>query len=188
MTMTLTTAEELGRPTSRDAGRLPLTECLLSMGPVLHRLDYGGRVALIGCQPAEATALLAAAYPLATVDAVDADAAAVQAATRSLRHCAARARCELDVGGPGDLPHGAYDLVCFPHGLGERSDPVADAAAALRALRSSGALMVVEHSRCDSFLDGPVVVGGWLLGAGAARVRVTAATTHGFVLDARATH
>lgn len=181
-----TTTGELDRRSIRDAGHLPLTECLLSMGPVLHRLDYGGRVAAVGCQPPDATALLAAAYPLATLDAVDADVAAVRAATRSLGRSPARARCEIDVGGPADLPHDAYDLICFLRGIGGRVDPVAEARAALRALRSTGALMVVERSRCDSFVEGPVVVGGWLLAAGAAKVRVAAATAHGFVLDARA--
>jgi SAM-dependent methyltransferase len=168
--------------------RPPLTEWLLAMGPVVHRLDYGGRVAALGCIDPRATALLAAAYPLATLDAVDSDAAAVEASRDAIRRVGAGARCELEVGDPDLLAPGTYDLVCLLHGLGECADPVRTARAALRAVRPTGALMVVEHSRSDAFFDGPITVGGWLQRAGVARVRLAAATPHGFVLDARPTH
>jgi SAM-dependent methyltransferase len=157
------------------------------MGPVVHRLDYGGRVAALGCVDPRATALLASAYPLATLDAVDPDATAVEASRDAIRRAGASGRCELEVGGPDLLAAGTYDLVCLLHGLGERADPVGTARSALRAVRPTGALMVVEHSRSDAFFDGPVTVGGWLLRAGAVRVRLAVATPHGFVLDARPT-
>lgn len=139
-----------------------MAEWLLALGPVVHRLDYGGRVAAVGCVDAAAVALLAAAHPLAALDAVGGDTDA--------------------------LPAGAYDLVCFLHGLAEVADPVGAARGALRLVRPTGALVVVEASRSDDFVDGPVTIGGWLLRAGAARVRLVAATLHGFVLDARTTH
>jgi SAM-dependent methyltransferase len=167
--------------------RPPLTEWLLAMGSVVHRLDYGGRVAALDCVDARSTALLAAAYPLATLDAVAPDAVAAEASRHALRRAGAQARCELEVGGPELLAAGSYDLVCFLHGLAEHPDPVGSARAALRAVRPTGALMVVEHSRSDSFADGPVAVGAWLLRAGVARVRLAAATSRGFVLDARPT-
>jgi SAM-dependent methyltransferase len=129
-----------------------------------------------------------AAYPLASLDAVGADPDAARAAGDALRRAGASARCEVEVGGTEVLAPDAYDLVCFLHGLAELADPVGAARAALRSLRPSGALMVVEHTRSDSFFDGPVTIGAWLLRAGAARTRLAASTPHGFVLDARPTH
>ena len=168
--------------------RPAVAEWLLAMGPVVHRLDYGGRVAVLGCSDPLATALVATAYPLAAVDAVDSDPLALDATQEAVRRLGASPRVELEAGGPEHLAAGTYDLVCFLHGLAERADPVGWARAALRALRPTGAVMVVEHTRADAFFDGPVSVGGWLLRAGAARVRLAASTSRGFVLDARPTH
>jgi SAM-dependent methyltransferase len=162
-----------------------VVEWLLAMGPVVHRLDYGGRVAAVGCGNARAVALLASAYPLASLDAVGTDPGQVRSAVDAIRRAGASARCEIELGGTEVLAPGAYDLVCFLHGLAELADPVSVARAALRAVRPTGALMVVEHTRSDAFFDGPVTVGGWLLRAGAARARLAASTPHGFVLDAR---
>lgn len=149
------------RRPSEETTRPAMAEWLLAMGPVLHRLDYGGRVAVIGRADAAEVSLLAAAHPLATLDAVDGDA--------------------------GALPAGTHDLVCILGGLAEAPDPVGSARRALRLVRPTGALAVVEHARSDAFADGPVTVGGWLVRAGAARVRLATATACGFVLDARAT-
>lgn len=168
--------------------RPPVAEWLLAMGSVVHRLDYGGRVAVLGCGDPLAAALVATAYPLAAVDAVDGDAAALEATRAAVGRLGASSRVELESGGPECLAPGTYDLVCFLHGLAVRADPVGWARAALRALRPTGAVMVVEHTRSDAFFDGPVTVGGWLLRAGAARVRLAASTSHGFVLDARPTN
>ena len=168
-------------------GAPAMAEWLLALGPVVHHLDYGGRVAAIGCADPAGVALLAAAHPLAALDAVDGDRAAVAATEEALRRTGASARCALEVGGTDVLPAASYDLVCFLHGLGDEPDPVAAVCRALRLVRPTGTLVVVEHSRSDAFADGPVVVGGWLLDGGAARVRLVAATAHGFVLDARTT-
>lgn len=185
------TASTLVHPTGSGsdgeppAGQRPVTEWLPAMGSVLHRLDYGGGIAAVGCADATAAARLAVAYPLATVDVIDADRAALAAAKAAIDRVGASARCELQVGGPDELAGGAYDLVCFLQGLAERDDPVGWARAAVRSVRPTGAVMVLEGTRADAFFDGPVVVGGWLVRAGAARVRLAAATTRGFVLDAR---
>lgn len=182
------------RPPEHSVGVEPaparpaVAEWLLAMGPVVHRLDYGGRIAVLGCADPLATALLASAYPLAAIDAVDGDARCREATRAAVRRSGASARVEVEAGGPECLAAGTYDLVCALHGLAERADPVGWARAAVRALRPTGAVMVAEHTRADAFFDGPVTVGGWLLRGGAARVRLAVATTHGFVLDARPTH
>lgn len=165
--------------------RPPVAEWLLAMGPVVHPLDYGGRIAVLGCHDAWATALLSAAYPLASVDAVDRDPATVEAARSLAQRLGAGARCELEVASPDALPPAAYDLVCVPDGLTPLDDPSEGARSALRAVRPAGAVMVVERTRPDSFVDGAVAVGGWLSSAGAARVRLGLATPTSFVLDAR---
>lgn len=170
---------------TEGGGRPPVVEWLRAMGPVVHRLDYGGRVAAVGCGDARAVAMLASAYPLAGLDAVGADPGHVRSAADAIRRAGASARCEIEVGSTEVLAPGAYDLVCFLHGLAELADPVGAARAALLAVRPTGALMVVEHTRADAFFDGPVTVGGWLLRAGAARTRLAASTAHGYVLDAR---
>lgn len=119
-----------------------MAEWLLALGRVVHRLDYGGRVAAVGTTDDVDAALLAAAHPLAT----------------------------LDVAPAGSLPAATYDLVCVLSGLVDEPDPVGAAGGALRLVRPTGALVVVERSRSDAFVDGPVTTGGWLLAAGAARV------------------
>lgn len=172
----------------RAAARSLVAEWLLAMGPVVHRLDYGGRVAAVGCGDGATTALLATAYPLATLDALDPDPAAVAAARSAVQRAGAASRCEVVVADAGSLRPGAYDLVCVLHGLALVDDPVALARHALRAVRPTGALMVVEHHCTDAFADGPLVVGGWLQQAGAARVRLASADPQGFVLDARPDH
>lgn len=187
--MAITTLAHLvGDLETEPPARTLVTEWLLAMGPVVHRLDYGGRVAAVGCADGAVPALLATAYPLAALDAVDRDPAAVAAARAAVRRAGAGSRCEFEVADAGSLRSGAYDLVCVLHGLAVVDDPVALARDALRAVRPTGALMVVEHRRTDTFADGPLVVGGWLQEAGAARVRIAAATPHGFVLDARPDH
>lgn len=186
--MPTSTLVQADHPIAHDVPARPaMAEWLLAMGPVVHRLDYGGRVAAVGCGDARAVALLAAAYPLASLDAVDADSDVVRAAEHAVRRIGAGARSEVDVGGAELLAPGTYDLVCFLGGLADLADPVAAARAGLRAVRPTGALMVVEHTRADAFFDGPVTVGGWLLRAGAARTRLAVSTPHGFVLDARPT-
>lgn len=169
-----------GRP-----ARPAVADWLNAMGPVVHRLDYGGRVAAVGCGDGTAVALLASAYPLASLDAVGVDPRHVGPTVDAIRRAGASARCEVEVGGTELLAPRTYDLVCFLHGLAELADPVDAARAALRAARPTGAVMVVEHTRSDAFFDGPLTVGGWLLRAGAARARLAASTPHGFVLDAR---
>ncbi|MFP5322506.1 MAG: methyltransferase [Acidimicrobiia bacterium] len=191
--MAMTTTTEVDRASGLLGGdpapmRPPVADWLLAMGPVVHRLDYGGRVAAVGCGDPAATALLATAYPLASLDAVDPDPPAVAATLAALERAGAASRCEVDVCGPDALRPRAYDLVCVLRGLGTLPDPIAHARAALAAVRPDGAVMVVERSRTDAFDLGPVVIGGWLLEAGASRVRVAAATPHGFVIDARPDH
>jgi hypothetical protein len=141
-------------------GAPAMAEWLLALGPVVHRLDYGGCVAAVGPADDCDVALLAAAHPLAT----------------------------LDVARAGSLPAATYDLVCFLGGLVDEPDPVGAAHDALRLVRPTGALVVVEQSRSAAFVAGPVTTGGWLLAAGAARVRIAAAAAHGYVLDARPAH
>lgn len=141
--------------------RPSVADGLVAMGSVLHRLDYGGRIAAVGPADGSTASGLAAAYPLAEVE------------------CTAT---------PGGLPPGHYDLVCFLGGLAELDDPVGAARAALQAVRPTGAVMVVEPTRTDAFVDGPIAVGAWLARAGAARVRIAHAAPHRFVLDARSTH
>lgn len=146
-----------------DRPRRPaVADWLLAMGPVVHHLDYGGRIAAIGPDDGQATELVRRAYPLAEVEVV--------AATEVLARRPS-----------------AYDLVAFLGGLVPHPEPVAWARAALGALRPAGAVMVVEHGRTDLFGDGPLEVASWLAAAGAARTRLAAAVPHGFVLDSRPT-
>ena len=184
---TSTLIRELERADDRPE-RPPVAEWLVAMGPVVHRLDYGGRVAAVGCRDTRAVAALATAYPLAGLDVVAGDASGVWHTDAALRRIGATGRADVEVGGPEVLAPGTFDLVCFLHGIAELADPVGAARAALRALRADGALMVVEHTRSDAFVDGPLDVGRLLCSAGAARTRLAAATPHGFVLDARPNH
>lgn len=182
----MSTSTLIREPEQDDRAERPaVAEWLVAMGPVVHRLDYGGRVAAVGCGDVRAVAALATAYPLAGLDVVVADASGVDRTDAALRRVGATGRADVELGGPEVLAPGTFDLVCFLHGIAELADPVAAARAGLRALRSGGALMIVEHTRSDAFMDGPLDVGGWLRRAGAARTRLAAATPHGFVLDAR---
>ena len=179
------TSTLMPQDTTGHAGPPPVVDWLGAMGPVVHRLDYGGRVAAVGCGDGGAVALLARTFPLVSFDAVSTAPEQVRPTIEALQRAGASARCEVEADGTDVLAPGAYDLVCFLHGLAELADPVEAARTALRAVRPTGALMVVEHTRSDAFFDGPVTVGGWLLRAGAARTRLAASTPHGFVLDAR---
>ncbi len=149
---------------ARTAGRPHLAEWLVAMGPVLHKLDYGGRLLVVDARHGEASAM-AAAYPLATV-----------AETDTSTHG--------DVAGSG-VEATDFDLVCLFAGLGGVAEPVETARWALGRLHDAGAVMVVEPFAGDAGVRGPVAVGRSLLDAGASEVRVVHTSSDVYVLDGR---
>ncbi|GLZ46007.1 hypothetical protein Acsp06_21920 [Actinomycetospora sp. NBRC 106375] len=136
------------RPLLRDAlarDHLPL------LGDVDAALRAGGRVADVGCGEGWSPIGIARAYPSATVDGFDVDAASVDAARR---HAAAEGvgdRVAVQHAGIEAAEAGAYDLVCAFECVHDMPDPVAVLAGMRRAVAPGGTVLIMDEKVADAF-------------------------------------
>ncbi len=122
--------------------------------PDLHQLldRPGATIADIGCGEGWSTIALARAFPGATVQGYDADAPSTAAATGPAEAAGLSARVGCSGGDAGDAVREAgYDAVFAFECLHDLPHPVAVLAAARRALRPGGVVVVMDEAAGDEF-------------------------------------
>jgi ubiquinone/menaquinone biosynthesis C-methylase UbiE len=126
----------------------------LSGVPDLHALldRPGARVADVGCGEGWSTIALARAYPRATVRGYDVDVPSTTAATRHATDAGLGDRVGFTTGDAATaLPEGEFDAVFAFECLHDLPHPEAVLAAARRALRPGGVVVVMDEAAEEEF-------------------------------------
>ncbi|HVX18237.1 MAG TPA: class I SAM-dependent methyltransferase [Acidimicrobiales bacterium] len=124
---------------------------LPTMPDVVARLQGdGGRVAELGCGSGWASIATARAFPGATVDGFDSDAASIDAAKANAAAAGVGDRARFHVRDAATEEGSGYDLVCCFEALHDMAHPV-EALAAMRQLAApDGAVFVVDERAADA--------------------------------------
>lgn len=115
---------------------------------VLERLNGGGAVADVGCGHGASVAIIAEAYPNATVTGVDFHGPSIDTARERAAEAGVADRCDFQVADARSF-EGEYDLICFFDCLHDMGDPVGALTHAKSRLRDGGAVMLVEPFALD---------------------------------------
>jgi SAM-dependent methyltransferase len=121
------------------------------LGDVDATLRAGGRVADVGCGEGWSGIGIARAYPTATVDGFDVDAASVEAARRHAEDEGVADRVRVHHADVAHADAGAYDLVCAFECVHDMPDPVSVLAAMRRAVTADGTVLIMDEKVADAF-------------------------------------
>jgi 2-polyprenyl-3-methyl-5-hydroxy-6-metoxy-1,4-benzoquinol methylase len=126
------------------------SEWLPAMPDVVPKLERGGRVADIGCGSGWSSIAIARAFPNASIDGYDLDAASIEdaKALAATERCTDRVRFE--VRNAADAPQGSYDLVCCFEALHDMARPVDVLRAMKSTLAPDGTVFIVDQ-RAEPF-------------------------------------
>ena len=135
-----------------------IAEWLPALPGVVEKLNAGAVVADIGCGHGYSTLLMAEAFPNSHFIGIDADVGSIAVARQLAAERGLAERVSFSVRDARDLPDAGFDLVCFFDCLHDMGDPVAAAEAGRLALKTDGALLLVEPFARDRLEDnvGPV--------------------------------
>jgi 2-polyprenyl-3-methyl-5-hydroxy-6-metoxy-1,4-benzoquinol methylase len=112
-------------------------------------------VADVGCGTGWSSIGIAKAYPLASVDGLDLDAASIEDARRNAEANGVAHRVKFEVRDAGDPKlAGSYDLVTAFETIHDMSNPVGTLRA-MRALRKSGGAVVIADERVAEEFTAP---------------------------------
>jgi SAM-dependent methyltransferase len=129
-----------------------LPEALASV-PEVHTLlgRPGARIADVGCGGGWSTLALARAYPDATVEGIDIDAPSIELARANARAGGLEERVDFRLDGGDELADGEYDAIFAFECIHDMAQPVPVLAAARRALRPGGTMIVMDEAVADRF-------------------------------------
>ncbi|HMK10623.1 MAG TPA: methyltransferase domain-containing protein [Acidimicrobiales bacterium] len=132
-----------------------LVQSWLPALPDVHaRLEAGERVRIaeIGCGEGLAAITIARAFPNATIDGFDLDAASIEAATSEARRAGLSDRVSFHARDGGDESiAGSYDLVMAIEMLHDVPDPIAILRTMARLAGDTGVVLVVDERAEDQF-------------------------------------
>ncbi len=111
----------------------------------------GARIADLGCGAGWSSIALARAYPTATVDGFDIDAASVETATANAKAAELSDRVRFTVVDAADLPPGTYDAAFLFECVHDMPRPVEVLSAAARALTPDGFVIVMDEAVAETF-------------------------------------
>ena len=127
------------------------TDWIDAMPDIRGRLrDHGGRVADIGCGQGFSTIAIAKAFPNASVDGIDLDAASIADATRHAAEAGLDGRVRFLHADAAELD-GPYDLILILEALHDMARPADALRAARAALAADGAVLVVDEKVAERF-------------------------------------
>ena len=128
------------------------SEWLPAIPDVHAALERGARVADIGCGDGWSSIGIALAYPGATVDGFDVDAASVAAAGKYAAAHGVADRVSFHLVDGAEAPgRGDYDLVTAFECVHDMPDPVSVLAGARRLVREGGAVVVMDEKVPETF-------------------------------------
>jgi SAM-dependent methyltransferase len=117
---------------------------LPALDGVEERLRAGGRVADVGCGHGASTALMASAYPAATIAASDYHEGSVGQARQRIADAGLADRVTFEVASAQEFGGGPYDLITTFDCLHDMGDPLGAARHVREQLAPEGTWMVVE--------------------------------------------
>jgi SAM-dependent methyltransferase len=126
---------------------------LPALDGVEARLRTGGRVADIGCGHGASTALMARAYPAATIVGSDYHEGSVREARERIADAGLADRVTFEVASAQDFAGGPYDLVTSFDCLHDMGDPLGAARHVREQLAPEGTWMVVEPAAGGSVAE-----------------------------------
>jgi 2-polyprenyl-3-methyl-5-hydroxy-6-metoxy-1,4-benzoquinol methylase len=126
-----------------------VTSWLPALDGMVAKLEAGASVADVGCGHGASTVLMAQAFERSTFIGTDYHEGSVRVARRRAAEAGVQARTSFDALEAVDLSAGTFDLITMFDCLHDMGDPGAAAAAARRALKPDGTLMVVEPAAGD---------------------------------------
>jgi len=143
-----TAQAEMNRPWLEN--RLPAV--LRRDGQVSALLQVpGARAADIGCGAAWSSVAIARTFPGVQVDAVDIDSPTVELARATVTSAGLSDRVHVRCADAGDLDESSYDVVFAFECIHDLPHPVEVLAAARRALRPGGVVVVMDEAVAESF-------------------------------------
>jgi SAM-dependent methyltransferase len=126
---------------------------LPSLDGMLERLTAGGSVADVGCGYGHSTLIMASAFPKSRFVGFDAHPPSVEAAAKLAASAGLTDRVGFEVATAKTFTGGGYDLITYFDCLHDMGDPVGALAHARSALKSDGAVMIVEPFADDAVQD-----------------------------------
>lgn len=126
-----------------------LQEWLPALDGLVERLENGIRVADVGCGHGHSSLIMAKAFPRSDFVGIDGHAGSITIAEGLAVEQGLQSRVEFRLSDARSLEEDSYDLVCFFDCLHDMGHPVAAAAAARKALRREGRLMIIEPFAAD---------------------------------------
>jgi SAM-dependent methyltransferase len=125
--------------------------------PALERaesdLTNGGRVADVGCGRGATVALLADAFPSATVVGIDTHEGSLTSAGQRVAAAGLGSRVRLQQADAAGFRGGPFDLICFFDALHDMGDPAAAIANAHEQLAETGSVLLVEPATHETLAE-----------------------------------
>jgi len=140
---------------------------LPALDGVVTKLRAGARVADVGCGHGASTVLMAQAFENSTFLGTDYHEGSIRVARRRAGDAGVQDRTTFEARDAAELEAGRFDLITMFDCLHDMGDPVAAAAAALRALAPDGTLMLVEPAAGDRLEENLHPLGRVFYGASA---------------------
>lgn len=127
-----------------------VAEWLPALEGVVKKLETGAKVADVGCGHGASTVIMAQAYPKSRFEGFDFHAPSVTTATQRAADAGVADRVSFGHANAKSYAGKDYDLICFFDCLHDLGDPVGAARHAHQALKSDGAVLLVEPFAGDS--------------------------------------
>ncbi|MGI8880162.1 MAG: class I SAM-dependent methyltransferase [Jatrophihabitans sp.] len=139
---------EMNRPWY-ERGLVPALASVPALDAVLRR--PGARIADLGCGGGWSSIALARAYPDATVDGFDIDAASVELAVGNAERAGLSDRARFTLVDAAELPGADYDVAFLFECVHDMPHPVEVLSAAARALTPDGFVIVMDEAVAETF-------------------------------------
>src|SRR6478672_3951090 len=130
-----------------------ISEWLPALEGVVEKLEFGIKVADIGCGHGSSTILMAQAYPRSTFVGSDYHEGSIETARRRAKDASVADRVRFDTADAASDHGGSYDLVTMFDCLHDMGDPVGAARQVRRMLAPDGTWMIVEPMAGDRVED-----------------------------------
>jgi SAM-dependent methyltransferase len=135
------------------------TTWLPALDGVVAKLQAGAKVADVGCGHGASTIAMAEAYPNARFFGFDFHPASIEMARLRAAEAKVSDRVTFATATAKGYPERDFDLICFFDCLHDMGDPVGAARHAHRALKTDGAVLLVEPFAGSSLAENSTAVG-----------------------------